>query len=202
MASVQSPHRIRRERLIDASNGGGLSREDAIRLIRATGSELIALMQAASALRDRRTGTPVTYSRKVFIPLTNLCRDTCGYCTFVRRPTDAKAHTMTPDEVLAVARAGKEAGCKEALFSLGDKPELVYPSYRRWLAERGYDTTFGARPMARLIQDQVKRPLADEMLFGRLKDGGKVEIDAGDEALTFEITPARTPPPSRVPEPA
>lgn len=156
MASVQSPHRIRRERLIDASNGGGLSREDAIRLIRATGSELIALMQAASTLRDRRTGTPVTYSRKVFIPLTNLCRDTCGYCTFVRRPTDAKAHTMTPDEVLAVARAGKEAGCKEALFSLGDKPELVYPSYRRWLAERGYDTTIGyLRDMCALVLEET-----------------------------------------------
>jgi ATP-dependent Clp protease ATP-binding subunit ClpA len=76
------------------------------------------------------------------------------------------------------------------------------PAARKWLAERGYDKTFGARPMARLIQDQVKRPLADEMLFGRLKDGGKVEIDAGEDALTFNITPAKTPPPSRVPEPA
>jgi ATP-dependent Clp protease ATP-binding subunit ClpA len=76
------------------------------------------------------------------------------------------------------------------------------PAARSWLAERGYDKTFGARPMARLIQDQVKRPLADEMLFGKLKDGGKVEIDAGEDALTFNITPAKTPPPSRVPEPA
>jgi ATP-dependent Clp protease ATP-binding subunit ClpA len=76
------------------------------------------------------------------------------------------------------------------------------PAARKWLAERGYDKTFGARPMARLIQDQVKRPLADEMLFGKLKDGGKVEIDAGEDKLTFNITPAKTPPPSRVPEPA
>lgn len=171
MASVQSPHRIRRERLIDASNGGGLSREDAIRLIRATGSELIALMQAASTLRDRRTGTPVTYSRKVFIPLTNLCRDTCGYCTFVRRPTDAKAHTMTPDEVLAVARAGKEAGCKEALFSLGDKPELVYPSYRRWLADRGYDTTIG------YLRDMCALVLEDTGLLPHANPGVMTEDD-------------------------
>jgi FO synthase len=141
MTSVQAPRQLDGERLAETSGGDGLSRDDANQLIRATGSELVALMHAASALRDRRSGSTITYSRKVFIPLTNLCRDTCAYCTFVRRPTDPKAHTMIPEEVLAVARAGKEAGCKEALFSLGDKPELVYPSYRRWLAERGYDST-------------------------------------------------------------
>lgn len=156
MTSVQSMYRRDSECLLDASNGHGLSREDANHLIRATGSELVELMHAAGLLRDRRTGTTVTYSRKVFIPLTNLCRDTCGYCTFVRRPTDPKAHTMTPEEVLAVARAGKEAGCKEALFSLGDKPELVYPSYRRWLAERGYDTTIAyLRDMCALVLEET-----------------------------------------------
>lgn len=98
----------------------GISRADAGRLIRATGSELLNLLKEAGAVRDARTGPVITYSRKVFIPLTNLCRDRCGYCTFAREPGDGKAHTMSSDEVLAVARAGREAGCKEALFSLCD----------------------------------------------------------------------------------
>jgi 7,8-didemethyl-8-hydroxy-5-deazariboflavin synthase CofG subunit len=119
----------------------GISRSDASRLIRAVGGELLDLLREASAVRDARTGGVVTYSRKVFIPLTNLCRDRCGYCTFAREPADVKAHTMTPDEVLAVARAGRKAGCKEALFSLGDKPELRYPEYREWLEQRGFGST-------------------------------------------------------------
>src|SRR4051812_26300795 len=103
-----------------------IGREEAYRLIRVEGTELLALLQRASELRDRHKGRLVTYSRKVFIPLTNLCRDKCGYCTFARPPADPKAKTMTPDEVLAVARAGREQGCKEALFSLGEKPEEVH----------------------------------------------------------------------------
>jgi 7,8-didemethyl-8-hydroxy-5-deazariboflavin synthase CofG subunit len=119
----------------------GISRDHASRLIRATGGELLNLLKEAGAIRDARTGPVITYSRKVFIPLTNLCRDRCGYCTFAREPGDGKAHTMTPDEVLAVARAGRAAGCKEALFSLGDKPELRYPEYRDWLEQRGFRST-------------------------------------------------------------
>ena len=119
----------------------GISKADAYRLIRSTGVELQQLFEEASALRDSRTGKVVTYSRKVFIPLTNLCRDRCAYCTFAREPDDGKAHSMTPEEVLAVARAGQKAGCKEALFSLGDKPELRYPEYRRWLEARGLRST-------------------------------------------------------------
>jgi FO synthase len=129
------------ETLDAAAAGHGLPPETARRLIRAEGEDLERLLTAAAALRDRRTGRIVTYSRKVFIPLTNLCRDSCGYCTFVRRPGDPRVHTMTPGEVLAVAEAGRRAGCKEALFSLGDKPELRYPTYRRWLDERGYPST-------------------------------------------------------------
>src|SRR3984885_11065194 len=101
----------------------GISRGDARRLIGSTGDELEQLLKEASLLRDSRTGRGVTHSRKVFLPLTNLCRDRCAYCTFAREPGDGLAHSMTPDEVLAVARAGRRAGCKEALFSLGDKPE-------------------------------------------------------------------------------
>jgi 7,8-didemethyl-8-hydroxy-5-deazariboflavin synthase CofG subunit len=77
----------------------------------------------------------------VFLPLTNLCRDYCGYCTFRRDPGDPGAHTMTPDEVLSVARAGEKLGCTEALFSLGDKPELLFPEMRETLRHLGYKST-------------------------------------------------------------
>ena len=120
---------------------GGLSREDACDLIQSPDEALPELLELATDLRDSAKGSTVTYSRKVFLPLTNLCRDVCGYCTFVRQPGDPAAHTMSPDEVLAVARAGERLGCKEALFSLGDKPELKYPAYRDWLAQRGYRST-------------------------------------------------------------
>jgi len=134
----------------------GISRVDAMRLIRATGAEVLELLKAASAIRDARTGGVVTYSRKVFIPLTNLCRDRCGYCTFAREPGDPKAHTLTPEEVLAVARAGKQAGCKEALFSLGDKPELRYPEYQEWLDKRGFRSTIEyLRAMCQLVFEET-----------------------------------------------
>jgi FO synthase len=118
-----------------------LSARDGYVLMRASASELPALLHAASALRDRHKGRHVSYSRKVFIPLTNICRDRCGYCTFRKDPWEVGAKTMTPDEVLAVAEAGGKLGCKEALFSLGDKPEVLYPEYRAELAKLGYRRT-------------------------------------------------------------
>ena len=83
----------------------------------------------------------VTYSRKVFVPLTMLCRDHCHYCTFAKPPAKLEAPFLTPEEVVAIARAGAEAGCKEALFTLGDRPEERYDEARTWLSERGYDST-------------------------------------------------------------
>jgi FO synthase len=134
----------------------GISRAEACRLIQATGGRLLDLLKEASRIRDARTGPVITYSRKVFIPLTNLCRDRCGYCTFARLPGDGQAHTMTPEEVLAVARAGRKAGCKEALFSLGDKPELRYPEYRDWLEQRGLGSTIGyLQAMCRLVFEET-----------------------------------------------
>src|SRR5829696_1314876 len=132
------------------------TREQAIRLLGAEGAELGALLAAAAALRDAGHGRVVTYSRKAFIPLTNLCRDSCGYCTFVRRPGDPRARTLTPEDVLAIARAGAAAGCHEALFSLGDKPERRHPKHRAWLAERGYATTIEyLAAMCRLVLDET-----------------------------------------------
>ena len=99
------------------------------------------LIDAAAAARDSVTGARVTYSRKVFIPLTKLCRDSCGYCTFAHPPVPGENAYLTIDEVLAIARAGEAAGCKEALFTLGDKPERKWPEARAQLAELGYETT-------------------------------------------------------------
>ena len=105
------------------------------------GAEHAALWAAAAALRDVGHPPVVTYSRKVFIPLTNLCRDVCSYCTFARADDDPRVHTMSPDEVLAVAAAGARRGCKEALFCLGDRPEVRWPSYRATLKRFGHDST-------------------------------------------------------------
>lgn len=120
--------------------GDALSPEDGYRLISADATDLTAIMAAASRLRDQGHGRTITYSRKVFIPLTNLCRQKCGYCTFARGPHDPIAHTMSPDEVLAVARAGQRQGCKEALFSLGERPEEIYDFVCDDLARFGHTT--------------------------------------------------------------
>ena len=104
-------------------------------------SELPKLMAEAARLRDEGHGRLISYSRKVFIPLTRLCRDVCHYCTFAEAPTAGHTPYLTPDEVLAIARAGEAAGCTEALFTLGDKPELRYAAAREALAALGYTTT-------------------------------------------------------------
>ncbi|MGV3549360.1 7,8-didemethyl-8-hydroxy-5-deazariboflavin synthase CofG [Rhizobium sp.] len=104
-------------------------------------ADLQALQARAGALRDRHWGRVISYSRKVFIPLTTMCRNTCGYCTFVKAPGEPGANYMTPDEVLAVAVNGERLGCKEALFSLGERPELRYPEARAALAKLGYTST-------------------------------------------------------------
>jgi 7,8-didemethyl-8-hydroxy-5-deazariboflavin synthase CofG subunit len=103
--------------------------------------ELQQLQRQAADLRDRHWGRAISYSRKVFIPLTTMCRNTCGYCTFVKAPGEPGANYMTPDEVLAVAINGERLGCKEALFSLGERPELRYPEAREMLARLGYTST-------------------------------------------------------------
>src|SRR5579864_1034531 len=102
---------------------------------------LAELMAAAAAVRDGQFGTRITYSPKVFIPLTMLCRDRCGYCTFAKAPARLDAPYLTPDQVLGIARAGAAAGCREALFTLGEAPEDRYPIARQWLGEHGYRST-------------------------------------------------------------
>jgi FO synthase len=118
-----------------------ISRDSACALLRTGDDELPELLAAAQAARARFRPGVITYSRKVFLPLTNLCRDYCGYCTFRRDAGEVGAHTMTPDEVMDVVRAGELAGCTEALFSLGDKPELLFPEMRETLRHLGYKST-------------------------------------------------------------
>jgi FO synthase len=132
------PYRV--DALLDRGlNVRRLSREDAISLM--LEAPLAALLETASAIRDRFKGRSVSYSRKVFIPLTHLCRDYCGYCTFRADPEAGVQPFMTPEDVLAVAEAGRRAGCKEALFSLGDQPERVFPEAKEFLKKLGFERT-------------------------------------------------------------
>src|SRR5579864_1353291 len=111
-----------------------------------TAEDLVAmpfadLLDRAAAVRDATTGTRITWSPKVFIPLTMLCRDRCGYCTFAKAPARIDSPYMTAAEVLSVARSGAESGCHEALFTLGERPENRYPVARDWLTVNGYAST-------------------------------------------------------------
>ena len=140
-APITHPPDIASQLVADASLDTPLSRDSACRWIRASDAELPELLSAAREARDRFKPGVITYSRKVFIPLTNLCRDYCGYCTFRRDPGEPGARTMTPDDVLHVVRVGEKLGCTEALFSLGDKPELVFPEMRETLRHLGFRST-------------------------------------------------------------
>ena len=122
-----------------AASGAQLSADEALTL--AACDDLAAMTEIAAELRDRGHGGLVSYSKKVFIPLTQLCRDVCHYCTFAHAPRRGEAAYLDPEQVLAIARAGARAGCKEALFTLGDKPELRYTAAREALARLGHDTT-------------------------------------------------------------
>jgi FO synthase len=120
------------------------------------GAPLAELLAAAAEVRDAAFGTRVTWSPKVFIPLTHLCQDKCGYCTFAQPPARVMAPYLDPDEVLAIARAGAEAGCHEALFTLGERPELRYPVAAEWLAARGYTSTVDYLvAMCALVRDET-----------------------------------------------
>lgn len=115
-----------------------LSAEQAYQLENVQGAQLGALRQQACDVRDAHWGKVMTYSRKVFIPLTNMCRDECKYCTFVQRPDSGNAQIMTPMQVLSIVKQGQQMGCKEVLISLGEKPELRYREARQMLAKLGF----------------------------------------------------------------
>ncbi len=115
------------------------------------------LLELASRIRRQHWSDVVTYSRKVFVPLTNMCRDTCGYCTFVKHPDDPAAQLMSPEQVLASAKSGEAKGCKELLFSLGEKPELRYKKAKAALHAYGYNTLVDyLSDLCRLVLDQTE----------------------------------------------
>ncbi|KUL36711.1 2-phospho-L-lactate guanylyltransferase [Actinoplanes awajinensis subsp. mycoplanecinus] len=135
-----------RRALRRAADGKAIDVDEATALLAASGDQFSELLAIAGGIRDaglREAGRPgvVTYSRKVFIPLTRLCQDRCHYCTFATVPHRLPAAFLERDEVLEIARQGAAQGCKEALFTLGDRPEERWPAARQWLDERGYDST-------------------------------------------------------------
>ena len=150
-----------RRSLARAHGGKALDEAEALVLLDARGGDLDRLFEVSTRVRDAAmvaAGRPgvVTYSRKVFIPLTRLCRDRCHYCTFVTVPQRLPAPYLSPDEVLAIARAGAAQGCKEALFTLGDRPEDRWPQAREWLDAHGYDDTLAyLRAMAIRVLEET-----------------------------------------------
>jgi FO synthase len=140
---------------------GELGRSDATTLLHARGDDLGTLLSFAARTRDagleaaNRPGI-ITYSKKVFIPLTRLCRDRCGYCTFATVPGRLDSLYLSPDEVLEIAREGAKLGCKEALFTLGDRPEARWKQAREWLDAHGYDSTLAyVRAMAIRVLEET-----------------------------------------------
>jgi FO synthase len=164
---VQSPNdSAMRRALRRARDGATLGVDEAAVLLQAHGDDLTDLMTTAGRVRDKGLASAgrldeagrgiVTYSRKVFIPLTRLCRDRCHYCTFVTVPGKVAAPYLSPDEVLEIARQGAALGCKEALFTLGDRPEDRWPQAKQWLDEQGYDSTLDyVRAMAIRVLEET-----------------------------------------------
>jgi FO synthase len=192
--------------------GKALTKAEALVLSGARAEELAALLAAASELRDRYKGNTITFSPKVFVPLTNLCRDFCGYCTFRKAPEEPGAKTMTLDEVLRVARQGKLLGCSEVLFSLGDKPEAIYPAMRGFLEQMGFRRTLdylyeacgivlqetgllphsnpglmGRRDLARLKEVNVSLGLMLENISERLMLPSGPHFDAPDKRPSYRL---------------
>jgi len=138
--ATATDHAVRRA-LARAESGKALTAAEVEALLASRDESLERLLGVARRLRDLGHGRTVTYSRKVFIPLTMLCRDHCHYCTFAKPPARLEKPFLTPEDVVAIAEAGRRLGCKEALFTLGDKPEDRYPVARQWLVERGFAST-------------------------------------------------------------
>lgn len=142
-----------------------LKRLEALALQGITGPDLFALCQAAAQIRDQNFGKVLTYSRKVFIPLTNMCRDTCGYCTFVKTPKSGEGNIMLPSQVLETVLKGQKQGCKEALFSLGEKPEARYKYAKDKLAMLGHNS------MLDYVKEQAQAVLEKTDLLPHINAG-------------------------------
>ncbi|MBI4442908.1 MAG: 7,8-didemethyl-8-hydroxy-5-deazariboflavin synthase CofG [Acidobacteria bacterium] len=169
-----------------------LSREEIFFLYTSPEVRWDPLAEAARALREQGKGKTITYSPKVFLPLTNLCRDRCGYCTFRRDPADAGARWMEPEEVLAVARAGEALGCREALLSLGDRPEAAFAEAREWLRQRGFRRTleYVAATSDLLLEQTSLFPHSNPGLMAR-SDLARLKDSNASLGLMLESTATR-----------
>ncbi|MFG1942024.1 bifunctional FO biosynthesis protein CofGH [Nonomuraea sp. NPDC048826] len=194
--TVASDSAMRRA-LARARDGKTLDRTEATVLLHARGEHLDTLLGHASRVRDAgleavgRTGI-ITYSRKVFIPLTRLCRDRCGYCTFATAPHKLAAPFLSPDEVLEIARQGAALGCKEALFTLGDRPEDRWHQAREWLDAHGYDDTLSyVRAMAiRVLEETGLLPHLNPGVLG-WRDLQRLKPVAPSMGMMLETTSRR-----------
>jgi len=168
------------------------TQREAARLIRCSPEQLSLLCRTASLLGERGKGKRVSFSPKVFIPLTKLCRDFCAYCTFREAPQAGRGLYMTPEEVLDVARAGERLGCTEALFTLGERPEQRYPEARDWLISRGYRTTIEyLRDMCELVLTETSLlPHANPGTMTRSEIASLREVNAS-MGLMLESTSER-----------
>ncbi|WP_408638232.1 bifunctional FO biosynthesis protein CofGH [Nonomuraea corallina] len=186
-----------RRALARARDGKALDRTEATVLLHARGEHLDTLLGHASRVRDAgleavgRAGI-ITYSRKVFIPLTRLCRDRCGYCTFATAPHKLPSPFLSPDEVLEIARQGAALGCKEALFTLGDRPEDRWHQAREWLDAHGYDDTLSyVRAMAiRVLEETGLLPHLNPGVLG-WRDLQRLKPVAPSMGMMLETTSRR-----------
>jgi len=191
------PSSALRRALARARDGKPLDQGEAATLLHARGADLDRLLGYAGRARDgglATAGRPgvITYSRKVFIPLTRLCRDRCGYCTFATVPGRLDSPYLSPDEVLAIARQGAALGCKEALFTLGDRPEDRWSAARDWLDANGYDDTLSyVRAMAiRVLEETGLLPHLNPGVL-TWRDFQRLKPVAPSMGMMLETTAAR-----------
>jgi FO synthase len=196
-AEPAPPPTALRRVLARARDGKALDPAEAAILLHARGAQLTELMSYAARVRDAglaAAGRPgiISYSRKVFIPLTRLCRDRCAYCTFVTVPGRLDSPYLSPDEVLSIASQGAALGCKEALFTLGDRPEARWPQAREWLDAHGYDDTLSyVRAMAiRVLEETGLLPHLNPGVLS-WQDFQRLKPVAPSMGMMLETTAAR-----------
>jgi FO synthase len=146
------------------------------------GRDVVEAMERARAIRDRHHGSRITYSPKVFIPLTMLCRDSCGYCTFAQPPARLASPFLTPEQVLRIARQGARQGCHEALFTLGEAPEQRYDVARDWLRDHHYDSTL------HYLHDAAELVLSETGLLPHANAGA---LDIDELAMLRPVSPSQ-----------